>query len=69
MEKKYGIDPNELKQDELGRGAQISRFDVYRGSDGYYWLIRKDGKAKIRTASSGIGSNVSDIAASRKRRR
>ncbi|MEO3812778.1 RHS repeat-associated core domain-containing protein [Sphaerisporangium sp. B11E5] len=50
LEEKYGIDPHELKQDELGRGAQISRFDVYRGSDGYYWLIRKDGKAKIRTS-------------------
>ncbi|WP_344748995.1 polymorphic toxin-type HINT domain-containing protein [Streptosporangium vulgare] len=49
LEEKYGIDPHELKQDELGRGAKIARFDVYRGSDGYYWLISKDGKAKIKT--------------------
>lgn len=28
---------------------KVSRFDTYKGSDGYYWLISKDGKAKVKT--------------------
>ncbi|MEO3863680.1 hypothetical protein [Acrocarpospora sp. B8E8] len=48
LDEKYGTNPHELKEDELGRGAKIARFDVYHGSDGYYWLS-KDGKARIQT--------------------
>ncbi|MFI7418687.1 RHS repeat-associated core domain-containing protein [Nonomuraea sp. NPDC049684] len=50
LRERYDLDPHEFKREELGRGAKVSSFDVYKGSDGYYWLISKDGKAKIKSA-------------------
>ncbi|MGA5764840.1 hypothetical protein [Nonomuraea bangladeshensis] len=42
LRERYDLDPHEFKREELGRGAKVSSFDVYKGSDGYYWLISKD---------------------------
>ncbi|MGW2147478.1 hypothetical protein ACWCOT_24465 [Nonomuraea bangladeshensis] len=42
LRERYDLDPHEFKREELAHGAKVSSFDVYKGSDGYYWLISKD---------------------------
>ena len=44
--KERGLDAHEVKQDAVGRGGQLSRYDIYRARSGRLYAMLKGGKGE-----------------------